>query len=169
MPSVWETAISFVLEQEGGYTLDPNDPGGETNFGISKKAYPTLDIKALTIDQAKEIYRRDYWNPCRCDNLPFSFAIATFDMAVNQGTGSAIKTLQETFGVTADGIIGPVTMEAISRNGNDPRKFKLFLARRLTAYARIMAANQNLLVFARNWSFRVVSLAELIFKNGAKS
>lgn len=163
MPNSWDAAIAFVLEMEGGYTLDPNDPGGETNFGISKKAYPDLDIKNLTIDQAKEIYHRDYWNPCRCDNLPFAFAVATFDMAVNQGTGTAIRTLQETFGVTADGIIGPMTLAAVKVA--DARKIKLFLARRLTAYARIMAANQNLLVFARNWSFRVIALSELIFRS----
>jgi lysozyme family protein len=165
MPTSWERAIAFVLEQEGGYTLDPNDPGGETNFGISKKAYPTLDIKALTVDAAKEIYKRDYWNPCRCDNLPFPIALSVFDMAVNQGVGGAIKVMQETFGVPADGVIGPVTMAAIKAGGDDPRKFKLFLARRLTAYARLMAANQNLLVFSRNWSFRVISLAETVFKS----
>jgi lysozyme family protein len=167
MPSVWDIAIAFVLDQEGGYTTDPNDPGGETNFGISKKAYPTLDIKNLTVDQAKDIYKRDYWAPCRCDNLPFAYAVAMFDMAVNQGTGTAIKTLQETFGVVADGVIGPDTMAAVKAANGDPRKIKLFLARRLTVYARIMAANQSLLVFARNWFFRVLALSEVIFKNGA--
>lgn len=165
MPSPWDVAIDFVLTQEGGYTVDPNDPGGETNFGISKKAYPNLDIKNLTVDQAKDIYKRDYWAPCRCDNLPFPFAVAVFDMAVNQGTGTAIKTLQETFGVLVDGIMGPATLTAVRLANNDSRKVKLFLARRLAVYARLMAVNQNLLVFARNWSFRVVSLAELIFKN----
>lgn len=165
MPNNWDRAIAFVLDMEGGYTLDPNDPGGETNFGISKKAYQNIDIKNLTIDQAKDIYHRDYWNPCRCDNLPFAFAIAVFDMAVNQGTGSAIKTLQETFGVTADGIIGPVTLAAVTTAANDSRKIKLYMARRLTAYVRIMAANQTLLIFSRNWCFRVLSLAELIFKS----
>lgn len=164
MPSPWEIAITFVLEQEGGYTFDPADPGGETNFGISKKSYPALDILNLTIDEAKSIYKNNYWNACRCDNLPFPFAVSIFDMAVNQGTVTAIKTLQETFGVVADGIFGPATLAAVTKGASDPRKFKLFLARRLTAYARLMAANQSLLVFARNWSFRVISLAELIFK-----
>ncbi len=169
MPSVWDAAIEFVLSQEGGYTNDPNDSGGETNFGISRKSYPDLELKNLTVDQAKEIYRRDYWSPCRCDNLPWPYSLAVFDMAVNQGVGTAIKTLQETFGVAADGIIGPMTMEAIAKAGSDPRKVKLFLARRLTVYARLMAANPKLLVFARPWSFRVIALAELVFKNGPKS
>lgn len=165
----WETAIAFVLDMEGGYTLDPNDPGGETNFGISRKSYPDLDVKNLTVAQAQDIYKRDYWNPCRCDNLPFPYAVAVFDMAVNQGTGTAIRTLQDTFGVVADGVIGPMTLAAVTAAANDSRKVKLFLARRLTAYARLMAANQNLLVFARDWTYRVIALAELIFKNGAQS
>jgi lysozyme family protein len=165
MSNNWDKAIAFVLDMEGGYTLDPADPGGETNFGISKKSYPDLDIKNLTIDQAKEIYRRDYWMPCRGDNMPFPYAIALFDMAVNQGTGTAIRCLQETFGLTPDGIIGPMTMAAVTAASADSRKVKLFLARRLTIYARIMAANQTLLVFARNWTFRVLALAEVIFKS----
>lgn len=164
MPSPWDIAIAFVLEQEGGYTMDPNDPGGETNFGISKKAYPDLDIKNLTVGQAQAIYKSDYWTPCRCANLPFAYAVAVFDMAVNQGIGTAIKVLQETFGVVADGVFGPETLAAVTAANGDTRKFKLYLARRLTVYSRLMAANQSLLVFARNWSFRVISLAELIFK-----
>jgi lysozyme family protein len=159
----WDASIAFVLEMEGGYTLDPNDPGGETKYGISKKAYPNLDIKNLTIDQAKDIYHRDYWNECRCDHLPFPFAVAVFDMAVNQGTGKAIKTLQHTLGVTVDGIMGSMTLDA-ARNA-EPRKLKLFLAHRLEAYEKLMAANQALLVFALNWSFRVLALAEMIFVN----
>ena len=57
----FEDCIDKVLEHEGGYVNDPNDLGGETNFGVSKKAYPDLDIKNLTRDEAKEIYRKDYW------------------------------------------------------------------------------------------------------------
>ena len=158
----WKDAIAFVLEQEGGYTLDPNDPGGETNFGISKKAYPNEDIKNMTVDRASQIYERDYWIPCHCDQLPAPFAIAVFDTAVNQGTGTATKILQRALKLTADGIIGPNTLNAANSAG--PRAVKLFLAERLASYARLMAAQSNLLVFAVNWSFRVVSLAELILK-----
>jgi lysozyme family protein len=159
----WDTSIAFVLEMEGGYTLDPADPGGETNFGISRKSYPDIDIKNLTVDQAKDIYHRDYWDPCRCDNLPFPFALGLFDMAVNQGTQTAIKCLQETLDLIVDGVMGPRTINA-AQNATT-RKFKGFLAHRLAHYARLMAAKQNLLVFAVNWSFRVVSLSEVVFSN----
>lgn len=155
-------AIDFVLEQEGGYENDPKDPGGETNFGISKKAYPNLDIKNLTVDQAKEIYMNDYWVPCRCDEIPTQYAIALFDTAVNEGVETAIKILQKSFGLDQDGIIGPKTLFAVT-NGNG-RNIKRFLAERLASYSRLMASKQELLVYATNWSFRVISLAELILK-----
>jgi lysozyme family protein len=167
MPTPFEIALNFVLEMEGGLSNDPSDPGGLTKYGISKKAYPEVDIANLTIEDCAIIYKRDYWAPCRCDNLPFAYAVAMFDMAVNQGTGTAIKALQETFGVVADGVFGPETLAAVRTVGDDPRKIKLFLARRLVVYARLMAANQALLVFARNWFFRVLALSEVIFKNGA--
>lgn len=156
----WEKAIEFVLDMEGGYTLDPSDPGGETNFGISRKSYPNLDIKNLTVDQAKEIYRRDYWIPCHCDELPTAFAISVFDTAVNQGAGKARRLLQIALDVVVDGNIGPKTIAAAHKAS--PDRVKKFLAERLSEYARLMAANPHLLVYAVNWSFRVVSLCELI-------
>jgi len=160
MQADWDRAIEFVLKMEGGYTLDPNDPGGETNFGISKKAYPSVDIKNLSVDEAKGIYRRDYWTACECDQLASPFAIATFDCAVNQGVGKACRLLQIALGVTVDGTIGDKTVAASFKA--DPRTAKKLLAERLAEYARLMVANPNLLVFATNWAFRVVSLAELI-------
>lgn len=156
----WDKAINFVLEQEGGYTVDPNDPGGETKYGISKKAYPNLDIKNLTVEQAKAIYKKDFWAACSCDYLPSGFAISVFDMAVNQGVKTAIMTLQKTVGTVADGIIGPMTIAAA--NNANPRKHLVFLAERLAAYVRLMQAKPNLLIYAVNWSFRVVSLARII-------
>ena len=163
MKEDWEKCIAFVLKMEGGETVenDPNDPGGETKFGISKKSYPQLNIAALTLEEAKEIYKRDYWIPCRCDELPYHFALAVFDAAGNQGVGRSKRMLQAALGVTVDGIIGNKTLQAAVEA--DPRKVKKLLAIRLAEYAKLMAANQNLLVFAVNWSFRVICLAELIF------
>lgn len=161
----WGTAITFVLKMEGGYSTDPNDPGGETNFGISKKAYPDLDIKNMTVEQAQDIYKNDFWQACDCDSLPAPFAIALFDTAVNQGTREAIRILQISLGGTAnlvavDGIMGDATITATHKA--DPKVIKKFLAERMAAYARLMAAKQNLLVYAVNWSFRVISLATLL-------
>lgn len=82
-------AFAVVVGEEGGYVNDPKDPGGETKFGISKRAYPNLDIPQLTLAQAQEIYRRDYWNALGCDELTWEMALVTFDCAVNQGAGTA--------------------------------------------------------------------------------
>jgi lysozyme family protein len=160
MKEDWNDAINFVLKMEGGYTVDPNDPGGETNFGISKKAYPNLDIKDMTVDQAEAIYQSDYWAPCSCDDLPKPLALSVFDCAVNQGVTKAKRILQMALGVEVDGNVGPETIAAAMKSG--PQQVKLYLADRLAEYSRIMADNPKLLVFAQNWAFRVVSLAELI-------
>ncbi len=57
----FEKAFEYVIQNEGDYVLDKNDPGGETKFGISKRSYPTLNIRDLTLEDAKEIYYRDFW------------------------------------------------------------------------------------------------------------
>ena len=163
MESDWPKAIEFVLKMEGEYTMDPNDPGGETKYGISKKAFPNLDIKNLTVEDAKKIYRIEYWDACSCDDLPTAFAISAFDMAVNQGVTKAKRTLQMALGVDVDGIIGPVTMAVAA--GADRYRVKKYLALRLAEYARTMSDNHKLLGYALNWSYRVLSLADLVLIN----
>lgn len=160
MKEDFNEAIEFVLEQEGDYTFDPNDPGGETKYGFSKKAYPSLDIKNLTREAAIKIYQNDYWQPCKCDDLPRHFAFIVFDSAVNQGPRVAIRLLQIALGVSVDGIIGPKTLAAAASAA--PRKIRLALAERLAAYSRLMAEKPNLLRYALNWSFRVLSLAKKV-------
>jgi lysozyme family protein len=87
----FDTAFNLVVGIEGGYSNDPADPGGETKFGISKRAYPQVDIANLTLEQAKAIYLRDYWHLCKCDELPADMALLVFDAAVNQGVSAALR------------------------------------------------------------------------------
>ncbi|MEK6531248.1 MAG: glycosyl hydrolase 108 family protein [Deltaproteobacteria bacterium] len=87
----FEKAIAFVLRHEGGYVHDPRDPGGETKFGISKRAYPNMDMKALTEEQAKSIYKRDYWLKGGCDNMEWPLCLVHFDACVNIGIAQANK------------------------------------------------------------------------------
>lgn len=108
----FDEAFEIIIGHEGGYVNDPRDPGGETKFGISKRAYPAEDIKALTLDRAKELYRLDYWDPCRCDALPAWLRLMVFDTAVNQGVGKAARLLQDAVGAAVDGKIGPKTLAA---------------------------------------------------------
>ena len=112
---IWDRAFDLLMELEGGYVNNCHDKGGETKYGISKKAYPDIDICNLTIEKAKEIYKRDYWNRCKCDYLPDALSVAVFDFAVHSGTKQAIKKLQEALGVKADGIIGNQTIGAANR------------------------------------------------------
>jgi lysozyme family protein len=85
----FQQAVEFVLAREGGYANDPADLGGETNYGISKRAHPDLDIKNLTVEQAREIYRASYWIPAGCDGFSPGWALAIFDTAVNCGVSRA--------------------------------------------------------------------------------
>jgi lysozyme family protein len=96
--SDFPAALRWILQREGGYVNDPADPGGETNFGISKRAYPDVDIKNLTRDQAATLYQRDYWIPAGCDTLDQGPALAVFDTAVNLGVSRALALWQAAAG-----------------------------------------------------------------------
>ena len=118
MKATFEEIIGVVLEHEGGYVNDPKDPGGETKYGVSKRAYPNEDIKSLTEESAKDIYRRDYWDKNRCAELPESLRHIYFDMCVNMGAGRATKIMQETANAKGanlkiDGGMGPMTVGAM--------------------------------------------------------
>jgi lysozyme family protein len=106
-------ALAFTLEWEGGYVRDPDDPGGETKYGISRRAYPDLDIASLTQERAAEIYRDDYWDAMNLDEvaeISEELAIVLFDTAVNVGGHRAAEWLQEAVQAEQDGIVGPETL-----------------------------------------------------------
>lgn len=91
----FDTAFTRVLGAERGYVNSPADPGGETNWGISKRSYPNVDIAALTQDDAKAIYKRDYWDAASCDQLPFALGFQVFDAAVQHGVHTALSFLTD--------------------------------------------------------------------------
>lgn len=142
--------IDRVLSHEGGYVNDPRDPGQETRWGISKRAYPHLDIRNLTRSQAVDIYRRDFWQRVRGDELPREFAFQALDAAVNHGIGNAVRWMQRAAGVADDGVIGPVTLAAVQRA--QPADLVLrFNAERLRFYAKLTTFS----TFGRGWVNRV--------------
>lgn len=104
-------AFDDLIDNEGGYSNDPEDPGGETKFGISKRSYPHLDIKNLTREDAKKIYWRDFWLEIRAPELHYAVAFEIFDMSVNHGTPRGIMLLQQALNVADDGKFGKITME----------------------------------------------------------
>lgn len=131
----FDAAFDRLIGNEGGYVDNPNDPGGETNWGISKRQYPDLDIKALTRDQAKAIYQRDYWDKAHASQLCPMMMFQMFDYAVNAGIDAATRTLQRALGVPADGVWGPITTEAAQQQ-SPTRQIVLFTAAKLQNYTR---------------------------------
>lgn len=112
---IWNKAFEMVIGNEGGYVNNPNDKGGETKYGISKKQYPHVDIPNLTLEQARDIYYKDYWTRYKCDCLPDALSVVLFDSVVNSNAKRMIKILQQCLGVPSDGIIGNQTIGACNR------------------------------------------------------
>lgn len=161
----FDKAFEWLIrpDVEGGYVNDPKDSGGETNMGISRKAYPCVDIKNLTVEAAKAIYLRDYWNVCLCSKMPESLDIVVFDCAVNQGAAKAIKLLQRTLKVKVDGIIGNKTLAAIN-NRNINNLIVDFMASRAFSYAvtNLFGFNCKFKRFGFGWMRRLFNLMRYI-------
>jgi lysozyme family protein len=152
--ATFEEAFEQTLRWEGGVSNDPSDPGGYTKFGISQKAYPDLNIKALTKAQAQEIYRRDYWDPFQFEEMEQAKANVLFDFAVNAGPGRAVKLAQYVSGADIDGIVGPNTLGCISESANFVVDFTLG---RVQYYARLAEAKPALRKFFLGWVKRALS------------
>lgn len=121
MSNGFDAALEFVLRWEGGYVCDSRDPGGETNLGISRRAYPDEDIRGMSRSRAAELYKRDYWAKAGCQILPPSVALVVFDCAVNQGVSTAL------------------TLLALSRKAGNSARVQVheFTVRRLVRYAAL--------------------------------
>ena len=137
-------AVGAVLKHEGGYVNDPDDPGGETKYGISKRSYPDLDIANLTEEQASEIYYRDWWRQYKYDLIEdATVAAKVLDLSVNMGPSAAHKCLQRALhacgrrDVAIDGIIGPQTLEAT--NAANPLMLLAALRAEAAAHYRALA------------------------------
>jgi lysozyme family protein len=144
----FDRAVVFVLEQEGGEVNDPNDPGGWTKYGISQRAYPDVDIPGLMIEEAKAIYRRDYWD--KLPQLPNPVKLLAFDFGVNAGIGRAVKSLQAAIGVKVDGYWGPMSE---SKLDSFPAREVLikYSAERARHYALLDDLDD---LYARGWMLR---------------
>lgn len=150
----FQRAFDLVIGHEGGLVDDQDDPGGLTKFGISQRAYPGEDIRALTREMAGEIYRRDYWAAIKGDQLPEALALCLFDMAVNSGVSQAVRTLQRAIDVPVDGILGPGTLgKALSL----PTEILVayFQAERVLLLAGLSTFGK----FGRGWTRRCFSTA----------
>jgi lysozyme family protein len=116
-------ALELVLVHEGGYVDHPRDPGGATNLGVTigtlsgwlGRPATKAEVRALTVDAVAPIYRKNYWDAVRADDLPAGVDYCVFDFGVNSGPRRAIMALQRAVGVADDGRIGPITLAAVRR------------------------------------------------------
>lgn len=141
-----------LIGHEGGYVWHADDPGGETKWGISKRSYPQLDIKGLTRERAREIYRADFWRRGELDRLPSALSFQVFDAAVNHGIETAIRLMQRAAGVADDGHVGPVTLSAI-RSAQVTDLVARFVAERLDYWTGLSTWP----TFGRGWARRAAN------------
>lgn len=153
-----EEMVDRLILREGGYVDDPADRGGETKFGLSKRQYPVLDIKALTKEHAKKIYERDYLRGPKIDQIvDTQLREQLFDFAVNSGAPRAVKTLQYLLGVEEDGLLGPVTLKA-ANSVKRPAALNNQLVDARQAYVDgIVRRNPSQARFERGWRKRIQS------------
>jgi lysozyme family protein len=148
----FDTAFDRQLGHEGGYVNHPNDPGGETHWGISKRSYPDVDIKALTRDGARTIYRFDFWERIHGDEMYDGVAFQAFDFAVNSGVQTAVRYLQRAVGVADDGHWGAESRRAVAAM-TESDVIQRLNAERLDYMTRLKGWE----TFGRGWARRIAA------------
>jgi lysozyme family protein len=168
--SNFDRMFDIVVGHEGGFTANPADCGNwtggaigagtcrGTRFGISAAAYPGLDIANLTIDAAKALYQRDYWQRIAGDRLPAALALLVFDAAINNGTGRAARWLQQVAQVPQDGMIGPKTLDAIGHTAARPGGITDLCAEFLAQRLLFMTSLSTWQTFGLGWARRLCRL-----------
>ena len=155
MSKNFQKSLKRVLKHEGGYVNPPSDPGGETNFGITKSTARSYgyhgSMRTIPMTVVEKIYKSQYWDAMSCENFDFALAYQLFDAAVNHGLLNARKILQRTIKVKDDGIIGAVSLAAI-RQLDTADLVQMFNAERISFYTRI----STFPTFGRGWMNRMV-------------
>ena len=165
----YQKCLETILHHEGGYVNHPKDPGGETNLGVTKRVYEAWvmendlsqkDMKDLLVEDVAPIYRKNYWDRMKCDDIPAGLDLCVFDFGVNAGTGRSAKYLQTMIGTVADGGIGPNTLRAldsyVDANGIEGA-IKNFQEARQSYYESLSTFE----TFGRGWTRRVDETTEL--------
>lgn len=156
MNANWKRSIQLVLQSEGGYVDHPSDPGGRTNLGVTQSVWENWighvsnekEMRSLTPEMVEPLYKKKYWDACRCDDLPSGIDYLVFDFAVNAGVGRSAKTLQTVVGTTPDGAIGSKTIAAVNTTDDLINKFS-------DEKARFYKSLPTFSVFGRGWVSRI--------------
>jgi lysozyme family protein len=156
----FDAAFTELIKHEGGFVDHPSDPGGATRWGVTQAVARengyTGHMRDFPIELAKDIYRRQYWDAVKAEQLPPAVRYAVFDAAVNSGPRQAIRWLQRAVNAQEDGILGPQTLGLV-RDSNSEKLLRVFMAQRLL----FMASLSNWPAFGRGWARRVASILEV--------
>ena len=158
MKENFEKSLALLLKSEGGYVNHPADPGGRTNLGVTQRVWESYiersateeDMRNLTPAMVAPLYRQRYWDTCRCDELPGGLDYLAFDFSVNAGAARCIKTIQKSLNVHPDGVIGPITLQAI-KNAEPDEFVANFSAAKETFYRGLATFG----TFGKGWLNRV--------------
>ena len=165
MKGNFDKCLALLLAHEGGFVNHPQDPGGMTNLGVTKRVWEEWvghdvdekQMRALTPETVAPLYKRKYWDAIRADELVAGVDYCVFDVAVNSGSGRAIKFLQSCVGVNADGGFGPATLAAVEKAEEDPeRLIELYSAKRL----EFLQSLKTFETFGKGWSRRVAEVKD---------
>lgn len=156
----FDKSLDLVLYHEGGYVDNPHDPGGATNMGITLSTLRAWrgrdvtkgDVLDLTKTEAGRIYKAKYWDNIRGDELPAGLDYAMFDFAVNSGIRRAAKFLQRLLGVKADGILGPMTLRALTHSSRSVEWLIAHLCQRRLSWLHRLGSFRY---FGKGWTRRV--------------
>jgi lysozyme family protein len=161
MRACYPESISRVLKSEGGYVNHPSDPGGPTNFGITLAVYrqyggkpkaTAADVKAMTVEEAKAIYKAQYWNPVHGDDDPAGLDYTLFDYGVNSGPSRANKVLRRVCSLP-DNADWPTTFNAIAK-----RDAKALISAVNAERLRFLQSLKTWPTFGKGWGARVQSV-----------
>ncbi len=171
----FEASLTFVLKWEGSrFTNDPDDHGGATKFGIIQREYdsfrrrrglPARSVAFITLDEVRDIYRREYWDAVQGDVLPVPLDVAAFDTGVLMGVGRSIRFLQQSLRVGVDGVIGPETRAALAR-ADAPAVAVRMADLREARLRSIVERDSTQAKFLRGWLNRLNDLRRLIQRGG---
>ena len=163
MKDNWQSSLEEILHHEGGYVNHPRDPGGETNLGVTKRVYEEWggekDMRDLTREDVEPIYKQNYWDVVKGDQLPAGLDLCVFDFGVNAGPGRAAKYLQRMIGTTVDGGIGPNTLAKLDefiKNNTLTETIRLYQDERQDYYESLSTFK----TFGKGWTRRVNETTE---------
>ena len=163
MSNKFSEALEVILHHEGGYVNHPKDPGGETNLGVTKRVYEDFggekEMKELVKEDVEPIYKKNYWDRVKGDDLPEGLDLCIFDFAVNAGPGRAAKFIQRLVNTTVDGGIGPNTIKCINDHVEKygvSTTIDQYQSARHTSYGGLSTFE----TFGRGWTRRVDEVTE---------